>query len=592
MPPCRRSAVGHVPARTETGSPVSEDDPDSYPDRDFLISYVAADRPWAEWIAWTLEKAGYQVHIRGWDAVPGAHVHALDDRGMRARQTLAVVTARYLAAVGPEANHQLVARAEDPDGAGRKLIPICVADDQLFGPLAHRVPINLFGLPEADARHRLLSEIEASRNGRGKPTQRPDFPVAVATVTGPTRVAGPNRSGPRFPALDERARAAAELSPRRLSVTPSVLPASLAGVREVRHADDESVTVLFVDIRPDTGVMVSCGDDGMVVLWDLPAGGPPRRRGAAFAHPEPVRAAVFSPTGDLLATCCDDGNVRLWEMSSGQPARILGHPDPPTGCAFSPDGSIVVTVCETSGAYRWTVATGVSERGPGGDAVYTALAVSPDARAVAVAWPDRPGTDIATFSGSTGAVASCTLPIRGEVRALSFSRDGRWLATRGANDESCVWDVATGRPAPPPRALGGGLPRTVALADDGETLAVARMTATGYILQIITVATGATSEIFDYRWLPFFLTFAPDGTLLAARSPVTRFVRLHWLTTPGGAPPRAATVDLAHPTNVTSVAFSPDGAQLATAAGASIAVWDVSDLCPGPDTDDLSETVE
>jgi len=28
---------------------------------DFFVSYTSADRTWAEWIAWQLEQAGYQV---------------------------------------------------------------------------------------------------------------------------------------------------------------------------------------------------------------------------------------------------------------------------------------------------------------------------------------------------------------------------------------------------------------------------------------------------------------------------------------------------------------------------------------------------
>jgi hypothetical protein len=39
--------------------------------RDFFISYRSADRPWAEWIAWELEAAGYTTLIQAWDFRPG-----------------------------------------------------------------------------------------------------------------------------------------------------------------------------------------------------------------------------------------------------------------------------------------------------------------------------------------------------------------------------------------------------------------------------------------------------------------------------------------------------------------------------------------
>ena len=31
---------------------------------DFFVSYTSADRAWAEWIAWQLEQAGYQVIVQ------------------------------------------------------------------------------------------------------------------------------------------------------------------------------------------------------------------------------------------------------------------------------------------------------------------------------------------------------------------------------------------------------------------------------------------------------------------------------------------------------------------------------------------------
>jgi TIR domain len=35
-------------------------------ERDFFISYRSADQPWAEWIAWELEAAGYEVYRNGY----------------------------------------------------------------------------------------------------------------------------------------------------------------------------------------------------------------------------------------------------------------------------------------------------------------------------------------------------------------------------------------------------------------------------------------------------------------------------------------------------------------------------------------------
>jgi hypothetical protein len=65
---------------------------------DFFVSYTAADRAWAEWIAWQLEDAGYSTVLQAWDFRPGDNfVVRMRDALETAERTLAVVSAAYLA---------------------------------------------------------------------------------------------------------------------------------------------------------------------------------------------------------------------------------------------------------------------------------------------------------------------------------------------------------------------------------------------------------------------------------------------------------------------------------------------------------------
>src|SRR4051812_18816023 len=41
------------------------------PELDFFVSYNGADRAWAEWVGWQLERAGYRVFLQAWDIAPG-----------------------------------------------------------------------------------------------------------------------------------------------------------------------------------------------------------------------------------------------------------------------------------------------------------------------------------------------------------------------------------------------------------------------------------------------------------------------------------------------------------------------------------------
>jgi TIR domain len=66
----------------------------------FFVSYAAADRAWAEWIAWQLEAAGHHAIVQAWDFRPGENFvvnmrQALDSSD----RTLAIVSAAYLKSV-------------------------------------------------------------------------------------------------------------------------------------------------------------------------------------------------------------------------------------------------------------------------------------------------------------------------------------------------------------------------------------------------------------------------------------------------------------------------------------------------------------
>jgi hypothetical protein len=51
----------------------SEPDLENQTMKDFFVSYNRTDKQWAEWIAWTLEEAGYSVVIQAWDFRPGGN---------------------------------------------------------------------------------------------------------------------------------------------------------------------------------------------------------------------------------------------------------------------------------------------------------------------------------------------------------------------------------------------------------------------------------------------------------------------------------------------------------------------------------------
>ncbi|MBL7491714.1 FxSxx-COOH system tetratricopeptide repeat protein [Frankia sp. AgW1.1] len=150
------------------------------------MSYAPADRTWGEWVAWQLEDVGYRVLIEAWDLLPGSNrAEWLYRHASVARQTISIITDAYLASeVGRF--EWLSAWTKDPLGLGNKLLALKTTADLPSTSLDQIVPLDLFGLSEKDARHRLLSAVQLHPQGRSKPSKAPQFPPsAVNTKGGP-----------------------------------------------------------------------------------------------------------------------------------------------------------------------------------------------------------------------------------------------------------------------------------------------------------------------------------------------------------------------------------------------------------------------
>ena len=143
---------------------------------DFFVSYTQADRAWAEWVAWTLEEAGYRVLVQAWDFVPGSNwVQRMQDGVAGAARTVVVLSPDYLGSVFGGAEWQ-AAWAADPAGRGRKLLTVRVAECDRPGLLGQVVGVDLFAVAEAKARSRLRDIVARAIAGRAKPATAPDFP--------------------------------------------------------------------------------------------------------------------------------------------------------------------------------------------------------------------------------------------------------------------------------------------------------------------------------------------------------------------------------------------------------------------------------
>jgi TIR domain len=147
--------------------------------KDFFVSYNNADREWAEWIAWTLEEAGYSTILEAWDFRPGSNfVLEMQKAAQKADRLIAVLSPDYLAAGFPQPEWAS-AFAGDPQGLERRLVPVIVRQCDPSGLLATVVQIRLYDMDSERARETLIAGVDP---GRAKPLTQPVFPGGALSV--------------------------------------------------------------------------------------------------------------------------------------------------------------------------------------------------------------------------------------------------------------------------------------------------------------------------------------------------------------------------------------------------------------------------
>jgi len=170
-----------------------------------------------------------------------------------------------------------------------------------------------------------------------------------------------------------------------------------------------------LSFTPDSRILASSGNDGLINLWDLKTGNLIRtikdslwnlkslqQDDDDYSNPyrlnevSIIKNISFNPQGDILASAGWDTKIKLWNPINGQIIRTLtGHKDAVNSIAFSPDGQILA-----SGSNDMTIKL----------------------------WEINTGKEICTLKGHTGF-----------VNCVAFSPDGQVLAS-GSNDKTIkIW---------------------------------------------------------------------------------------------------------------------------------------------------------
>jgi hypothetical protein len=166
---------------------------------DFFVSYTSADRPWAEWIAWELELAGFRTIGQAWDILPGSNfVLEIDDAARVAKPTIAGAVAGVLGVATRLGRLGGGVRA-DPTGKRRKLVPVRVRECSPDGLLRSVAYVDVLGLSQTASPDALMAGVT---EGRTKPATAPALPGTASRLDAHVYLVHDDRPAARLVALE------------------------------------------------------------------------------------------------------------------------------------------------------------------------------------------------------------------------------------------------------------------------------------------------------------------------------------------------------------------------------------------------------
>ncbi len=202
--------------------------------------------------------------------------------------------------------------------------------------------------------------------------------------------------------------------------------------------DQSWVGEASVAYAPDGKTMASvCGKE--IYLFDVQE---QKQVGALKGHTQDISSIAFTPDGKILASAGNrDNTVRLWNVAEQKEIGVLRNGSWTHCVSISPDGeTLAVAVGGESLVRLWDIRT-QKEVGVLRDAASAAysVAISPDGKTVASCnqrgdlrlWDMKTQKEISLLEGHISGAH------------LTFSPDGKWLASVGGTNASGVLDWTT-----------------------------------------------------------------------------------------------------------------------------------------------------
>ncbi|KAG8935735.1 hypothetical protein FRC03_008440, partial [Tulasnella sp. 419] len=203
---------------------------------------------------------------------------------------------------------------------------------------------------------------------------------------------------------------------------------------QIHSLEGHSESISSVDFSPNDKLVASGSYDRSVRIWNSATG---ILIHTLNGHTKSVREVLFSPLGNIVASGSPDETVILWDPGNGSLLRTLdGASSDLWSIRFSPNGTQIVAPSCDSDIIIWDTETGAVQSRLQYPSNIFSIAFSPDGTLLAFA----SGREVIIWDYKSRTISR---KLQEAACCVTFSRDGRLIATGRGNSQIVTWDITS-----------------------------------------------------------------------------------------------------------------------------------------------------